>query len=380
MDAAAAGTGLPQEAYATALAMLPLMGPARLAAVLECWSPERAWDAVRGTDAEREPSVMATLGGRRRAADVTATWRRRAADLDPAAVWTDMRAARVGVAVRGSRAYPVALDADVEPPSVIFHRGDLDRIAGPRVAIVGTRTCSRYGREIAFEFGQRLAEAGVGVVSGLALGIDGAAHAGALAIEGGPPIAVVGSGLDVVYPRSHRELWRKVEAVGVVLSEAPLGAPPEPWRFPARNRLIAALADVLVVVESRERGGSMHSVTEAMRRSVPVLAVPGPVRSPVSAGTNRLLSEGATPACDVGDVLVALGLSPGACRRAAERRTPPEPEDEPVLAAVGWQPRSLDQLAGDTGLDLANLALALRRLEAGGWLAANGSWWERVAR
>src|SRR5204862_1786721 len=144
--------------------------------------------------------------------------------------------------------------------------------------------------------------AGVAVISGLALGIDGAAHAGALEADIAPPIAVVGSGLDVIYPWRHRALWGAVEKQGVVLGEAPLGAAPEPWRFPARNRIVAALADVVIVVESRETGGSMHTVAEALRRDRPVFAAPGPVRSPTSTGTNRLLRDGAQVVCDATDV------------------------------------------------------------------------------
>src|SRR5439155_3892513 len=130
------------------------------------------------------------------------------------------------------------------------------------------------------------------------LGIDGAAHRGALdagADGGAPPIGVVGSGLDVIYPKAHAGLWDAVARAGVLLSEAPLGAAPEPWRFPARNRIIAALGSVVVVVESREQGGSLHTVSEASRRNVPVMAVPGPVRSAASTGTNVLPAAGQWP-------------------------------------------------------------------------------------
>src|SRR5262249_38747100 len=154
------------------------------------------------------------------------------------------------------------------------------------------------GIDVAFELGRDLAAAGVAVVSGLAVGIDASAHAGALHAATSPPIAVVGSGLDVIYPRRNAVLWREVERRGLVLSQAPLGALPEKWRFPARNRLIAALADAVVVVESGTTGGSLHTVTEAVRRDRVVYAVPGPVRSDASAGTNRLLADGAVPACD----------------------------------------------------------------------------------
>ena len=190
----------------------------------------------------------------------------------------------------------------------------------PRVAIVGTRRCTRYGFDLARELGADLAAAGVQVVSGLALGIDGAAHRGALDAAGGaPPIGVVASGLDVVYPRAPPAAVGGGRHRGSLLSECPLGTAPEAWRFPARNRIIAALADAVVVVESAGAGGSMYTVEEALARDRPVLAVPGSVRSAASAGTNRLLAEGAGVARDADDVLAAIGQPqrPGRRRRAA---------------------------------------------------------------
>lgn len=371
---------LPPEAWAAALASLPGMGPARLATVLRTFASADVWREIRAGTLLDDRCFLLELG--RHGRDLLRAWREVAVALDVSDLWSRYAASGVGVAALGSAAFPAALATDIEPPGVLFMAGDPDVIAGPRVGIVGTRRCTRYGREVAYDLGRDLAAAGVGVVSGLAIGIDGAAHAGALAAGEGvaPPIAVVGSGLDVVYPPRHAVLWRRVREAGVVLSEAPLGAAPEPWRFPARNRLIAALADVIVVVESHERGGSMHTVAEAARRDRVVLAVPGPVRSAASSGTNRLLSEGAGPACDVGDVLVALGLSPGGQRRSAERRSSPDADDAAILDAVGWQPASLEQLVVRTGLPLPRLSLTVARLEARGWLARQGAWYERVVR
>src|SRR5262249_15322114 len=157
-------------------------------------------------------------------------------------------------------------------------RGSLAALDRPRVGLVGTRRCTPTGKSVARQLGRELAACGVAVVSGLAIGIDGCAHQGALAARAAPPVGVVGSRLDVVYPKSHRRLWDDVAAAGVLLSEAPLGAPPEPWRFPARNRILAALSDVVVVVESHAAGGSMHTVRAAVDRGIPVMAVPGSVR------------------------------------------------------------------------------------------------------
>ena len=237
----------------------------------------------------------------------------------------------------GSPAYQTRVVTSSRPPSLPLRvaRG----LAGPRVAIVGTRRCSTTGAGVAFELGRDLAAAGVVVVSGLASGIDGAAHRGVLAADGAPPVGVVGSGLDVVYPRGQSSLWRAVAEVGVLISEAPLGAAPERWRFPARNRIIAALVDIVVVVESHRRGGSLHTVDEADRRGRDVLAVPGSIRNPAATGTNELLAEGRAPVCSVDDVLVALGLSGARSAASSDRRMLPVGADQAVLDDVGWQPR-----------------------------------------
>jgi DNA processing protein len=349
------------DAYAVALASLDL-GPSRLRRLLDDFAPEAGWQQV--VDGQFDVSVDA---------------RRRASATDVADLWARHRASGLGICRRGAAAYPEVFDDDPEPPPVVFFAGDLDVLGGPRVAIVGTRRCTRYGRDVAVELGRGLASAGVAVVSGLALGIDAAAHVGALG-AGAPPIAVVGSGLDVAYPPANRALWARVAQEGVVLSEAALGAAPVAWRFPARNRLIAALADVVVVVESHERGGSLSTVTEATKRDRPVLAVPGPIRSPASAGTNRLLADGCAPVCGLDDVLVALGLSPGRRRPAVERRPRPDPVGAAVLDALGWQPANLEQLALRTGLGIGPLVVALEGLRSAGWVDGRAGWFERIGR
>jgi DNA processing protein len=375
--ATTSAAAVPAEAFAAALAGLPGMGPARLAAILAVDTPRRAWGRVTAGEGWSHPDVLASLAPK--PADLLASWRRAVRGLDPAAVWHAIVEAGVGVALCGSPGYPSALVGDVEPPAVVFHRGTPEAIKGPRVAVVGTRRCTSTGAGVAWELGRDLAAGSVAVVSGLASGIDGAAHRGALAAGGAPPIGVVGSGLDVVYPRHQGELWRAVASAGVLLSEAPLGARPERWRFPARNRIIAALADVVVVVESHRAGGSLHTVDEADRRGVDVMAVPGSVRSAASVGTNELLAEGRAPVCSADDVLMALGLRPAGRRGRAELRPAPDRADAPVLEAVGWQPTTLDQVALRTGLDVAALAPALDRLHEAGWISQRGGWYERIA-
>jgi DNA processing protein len=287
--------GPPDDAalLAAALAGLPELGPRRLLALLRRWPPAEAWERVRAGD------VGAALP--RLPPAVAAAWRTAAARCDLPALAAALAEQGVAVHVVASPGYPARLADDPDPPPVLFVHGSAASLAslavldGPTVAVVGTRRCTPYGRDVAAALGRDLALAGVAVVSGLALGVDGAAHEGALVAGGAPPVAVVGSGLDVVYPRQHARLWGRVAAAGAVLTEAPLGAGPEAWRFPLRNRVIAGLADVVVVVESHERGGSRHTVDAAIERGRTVMAVPGSVRSPASAGTNALLRLGAAP-------------------------------------------------------------------------------------
>lgn len=368
---------LPSAAWVAALAGLPGMGPVRLAALLRRWAPEEAWHRVRVGDAHLDPKVA--TDARRLDPSVTAIWQKAAAGVDVGGAWAAHVSAGVGVVRRGDAAFPAPLTDDPEPPAVLFHLGRLSVLERPRVAVVGTRRCTYAGRTTAADLGHALAAAGVCVVSGLASGIDGAAHTGALAAAGAPPLAVVGTGLDVVYPRSNAGLWAQVAAAGCVVSEYPLGTRPESWRFPARNRIIAGLADVVVVVESHARGGSMHTVDAALERDRPVMVVPGPVRSSASAGTNDLLAAGSAPVRDAGDVLVALGLGSGAALRGrSDPRPPASLLGSRILDAMGWQPATIEQLTERLHEPLGEVAVELSALERQRWLVRQGSWFDRA--
>lgn len=372
--------GLPDEAFVVALASLSKMGPARLLALTDDGPARDVWARVADGQvlARSSPRVIETMAPGPR--ELAEGWLRDAAGLDPARLWQRHVDAGVGVAIRSSVGYPTPFVADVEPPAILFHRGDPDVVVGARVAIVGTRDCTRYGYDIARQLGAELAAAGVSIVSGLALGIDSAAHAGALDAACAPPIGVVGSGLDVIYPRRNASLWERVTEAGVLFSEYPLGSPPTAWHFPSRNRLIAALADVVVVVESQKQGGSMHTVDEAARRATDVLAVPGPVTSKVSAGTNWLLSLGCDPCTGTEDVLSKLGLLSASRRSSRETRVPPTADGSEVLDALAWQPATFDQLAIRTGMAILDLTVVLDRLEHDGWVESRGGWYERIAK
>jgi DNA processing protein len=418
MSSAAGGRDLPDEAYVAALLALPALWPARAAALMgvsrratrpprggERRTAAQAWAMVRAGRAAEVPALRALIHDAEPDA-VAAQWAAGAGRVDVATMWATYLRLGVRVDVVGRPGYPPRLVAAAHPPYVLFRRGRHLGLGGTTVAIVGTRRATPAGREIASELGAGLTGAGVRVVSGLALGIDAAAHEGALGVLGrtqmvpggaggnwarpaeaasdgdgpvaGAPIGVVAGGLDRPYPARHRILWDRVAAAGVLASEWPLGTASEGWRFPARNRLIVGLADVVVVVESRDTGGSMVTAELAMERGVPVLAVPGSIRSPASAGTNRLLGEGAAPACSVADVLTALSLD-AAGASAVEPRPAPTGDAATVLAALGWGPVATDALVTRTGLDPARLAIVLAHLEIDGWVGGGAGWWQRVA-
>lgn len=371
-----AGEKLPDEAWVVALSSLPGVGPSRLRWLLTQGEPEGVWRRVLSGSlaiGEHDENIRIPSA-------FLEQWSVAATSVDPAAYWKAHVEAGVGVMTRWSASFPQELTEDDDAPVVLFWLGDIDLLAGTRVAIVGTRRATRYGIDVANEFARELSLAGVSVVSGLALGIDGAAHAGALAVDGAPPIAVVGSGLDRVYPRAHRALWRAVADRGVVLSEYPLGASAVAWQFPARNRIIAALSDVVVVVESQSTGGALGTAVEAARRGRTVLAVPGPVTAPSSAGTNQLLFDGCGPARDAGDVLLALGREPERRRTAAEKRPRPIATAKKVLDALPWQAVPVEHVLVSTGLSLGESMLVLEQLESDGWVSQRAGWIERIGR
>ena len=294
-------------------------------------------------------------------------------------------AERAHIAVCGhASSYPPLLGELVDPPSVLFAAGRAEVLGilreEPAVTVVGTRRASPYGTEVAYALGRGLGAAGVPVVSGLALGIDGTAHRGCL--DGnGVPVAVVASGPDVVYPRRHRSLHERVCKEGIVLSELPPGTEPFRWSFPARNRIMAGLARLTVVVEAADPSGSLITAEFAKDLGRCVAAVPGRVTSTVARGTNNLLKDGATPISGTEDILDEL-FGVGARRVPAAPADPREPDD-PALAeilAAADRHHSVEGIANATGRGVPETRAALGRLEAGGYLVRRDlGGWERSA-
>jgi DNA processing protein len=291
--------------------------------------------------------------------------------LDERHLAAELLAAQCWACCRHGDLYPQGLRDAPDAPWALIGRGDPGRLDGLEplgvVTIVGARRATSYGREVARELGRELAAAGMVVVSGLAFGIDACVHRGAL--DAGRTIAVLGCGADTAYPAAHRSLWRQICEKGVVVSEFPPGAAPWRWSFPARNRIMAALAGMTVVVEAATRSGSLITADLAADLGRDLGAVPGPITSRASAGPNDLLAGGACVVRDAQDVLDAM-LGPGA--RRIERSGPTLEEHlAKVLAAVEAGEGSCDGVAAALGLSGPDAAAALARLELLGYVACS---------
>jgi DNA processing protein len=254
--------------------------------------------------------------------------------------------------------FPALLGAIHDPPPSLFLRGSapVELLERPAVAVVGARSCSSYGRSVARSLGRELAAAGLVVVSGMARGVDGEAHRGAL--EAGETVAVLGCGVDRDYPAAHAELARKICERGLVVSEYEPGVEPAPWRFPARNRIIAGLCQATVVVEARERSGALITADFALEEGREVLAVPGEITSALSAGTNALLRLGATPMTCAADVLESFGLEPVGPEAAELGQAAAR-----LLEHLRDGALTADELVRSAGVDPAEASAALMELE-----------------
>jgi DNA processing protein len=330
-----------------------------------------------------DSDLIAALGGGRAAAarQLVETFDRRAAIAE-------LERLAIDAVCRHDRCYPVALRSLPDAPGTLFVTGGLERFksstARTMACVVGTRRPSSYGLEVAQELGRGLAAAGVTVVSGLALGIDAAAHRGALE-GGGRPIAVLACGVDRVYPRANRSLYQRVRERGTVISELPPGHPPFRWSFPARNRIMAGLSAITVVVEAADRSGSLITADFAHDLGREVGAVPGWVTSRMASGSNRLLREGGAAVIrGVGDVLDDLygaGVRPyGALSRREGAAAQLEPRLRRVLDGIEAG-EAIEAVARGAGMTAAATRAALGRLESLGLVIHEGlGTYRRAAR
>ncbi|MEJ2081954.1 MAG: DNA-processing protein DprA [Acidobacteriota bacterium] len=257
-----------------------------------------------------------------------------------------------------------------DPPLVLYALGDTAILSKPAIAVVGSRRCSVFGSEVAYTLGRDLVRRGLVVVSGMALGIDGKAHQGALS-GSGETVAVLGTGVDVVYPRSHRKLYQQIRETGCVVSECPLGAFPAPQNFPIRNRIISGLSVGTVIPEASEFSGSLITARLTLEQDRELWAVPGNITNPGSYGPNHLIKQGARPLLDVQDVLEGL---PVHILNALERkldeetdRQQPDPVEEEILRMLlVEEAEPFDRLLVRSGRNITDLSGILVSLEAKG--------------
>ncbi len=362
-----------------ALAALEGVGPARLQRFAELGDPVETWSRI-------------VSGSLRDFRDFADRWKEQARKSPPE-LMTE-RLERLEVAVLSVQQIPERLRNSVDTPSVLFVQGGLANEfptpETPTVAIVGTRKATPYGLGIAEALGAELSEAGVSVVSGLALGIDAAAHRGALCGHAAP-LAILGAGHHRPCPARNRAIASEVRDRGAIWSEIPPGTSSAPWRYPARNRIIAAVADVVVVIESAPAGGSMLTVSEALQRGVEVMAVPGPLNRRASAGCLELLRDGAHMCTGAADVLSLLGLV--APETSDTKSLSPDPlstgthsaEDalstdaRLLLDQLMEAPLAFDSAMSATGMDFARIAAAAGELERAR-IARNRDGWIEATR
>ena len=264
--------------------------------------------------------------------------------------------------------YPRALLETADPPPLLYVKGRVALLSAPSLAIVGSRNATAQGLIDARRFAASLASAGLTIVSGLALGIDAAAHEGALfaAADTASTIAVIGTGADIVYPSAHRALAHRIAELGAIVSEFTLGSPAAAHHFPRRNRIIAGLARGVLVVEAAAQSGSLITARMAGDQGREVFAIPGSIHSPLSKGCHRLIKQGAKLVESVADILEELHLAPEVAQDESSRASV---ADDPLFAAIGFEPLTVDALAARAGLTAAELASRLLDLELAGSIA-----------
>ena len=331
------------------------IGPVRLRALLDTFQDVRsAWMAP--------PSQLkaAGLGERlvQRLEDI-----RRTTDLDQELA--DIRQQGFDVLTWADDHYPESLRDIPQSPPVLYLRGELSDQDGDGVGIVGTRRFTSYGRQVAEEVARFLVRQGFTVISGLARGIDGIAHRAALQ-GGGRTIAVLGSGVDHIYPPEHRELAREIAHSGCVLSDYPLGTPPEGQNFPPRNRIISGLSRAVVVIEAGQRSGALITAKYAGDQGREVFAVPGPIYAPQSKGTNMLLKEGAHPILQPEDILDVLRLTGQGSARMMQRELPANQAEADIYGALDLEPLHVNEISARVNMPVEQVTSTLAVMELKG--------------
>jgi DNA processing protein len=339
-----------ESAFWLAISRVPYIGPARIERLLRTFgSLSVAWSASREElRVALEPrSLSELLAARSR--------------IDPLTELERLSRSGVGVVHPGHPSYPRLLAEISGRPSILYVRGELAPADDASVAIVGTRRATPYGRQAAERIAAELAQAGITVVSGLARGVDAAAHRAALE-AGGRTIAVLGSGPDVIYPAEHRRLAEQILQSGAILSELPLGAKPDAQNFPARNRIVSGMTLGTVIVEAPSRSGALITASFAGDQGREVFVIPGSIFAQTAEGTNALLRDGARLVRDGADILEDLGLD-GRSPRVTQTQMSLDEDERRLLAALTREARHIDELAEAAGLPAGTVSALMLTME-----------------
>lgn len=367
-------------AAASLLASFPSASAPRLRRLLARWTPSEALHRISENSAEAKKRFAGSADP-----SLPVEWvakAKQALDLIPSQQ-IQMQKKQISAWWLGEPLWDDVFLDDPDPPAVLFYRGDLGLLKRSAVGLIGTRSASTAGLQMARKLAAEVSRAGAAVVSGLALGIDGAAHRAAIEANG-YPIGVVASGIDVVYPTRNADLWKQVGERGLLLTESPPGRRPMTYTFPERNRIIAQLSKVLVVVESSKKGGSLITVDRALERGRPVMAVPGTPLLESTGGSNELLRGGrlgrlALPCLGGDDVLSVLDLAEVCSDTYLDQRAEPSETGAAILSAMGWDSWTVGNIVVRTGLTIGQVTAGLNHLESDSWVSFGSGRWHRVA-
>lgn len=358
-----------QTRYYLAFNLVNGIGPARLDRLIEqCGSLADAWraDIAEWRAAGLDDKSVAALAQARRTLDLDAELER-------------VDRAGISLVTREDAAYPAALAQVAAPPPLLYVKGRISAADDWSIAVVGTRSPTSYGKEAARRLVGDLAASGLTIISGLAIGVDTLAHATTIE-QGGRTLAVLASGLDQVYPERNRALAEQIIANGALVSEFPLGVKPIPQLFPVRNRIISGLALATLVVEAGARSGALITAQYALDQGRDVFAVPGPIFSRMSAGTNQLIRDGAGLATCGQDLLEALNLSAAASQQEVQAALPDDPTEAALMRLISYEPQHVDELGRQCDLPIAAVSGALAVLELKGLVRQAGAMQYVLAR
>lgn len=347
--------------YWVALNLINGIGAVRFRALVDHFGdPQAVWEAPA--------AALRTIGLPTKVIDELLEKRK---SVDLALIWSQIEANHAALLTWADEEYPRRLKQIDNPPPVLYQRGNLTSVDDWAVAVVGTRRISPYGRQVAEMIGNFLARNGVTVVSGLALGVDTIAHRAALD-AGGRTIAILGSGVDNIYPAQNRSLAAKIMEQGAVISDYALGTPPDRGNFPARNRIISGMSLATVVVEAGEKSGALITARFAADQGREVFAVPGKIFAPQSKGANELIRKGAHPLLQPEDLLEALNLSLVTEQQSARVVLPADATEAAIFNVLGHEPMHIDEIGQQAHLPIDKVSATLALMELKGMVRQLG--------